>query len=78
MRHKAHAIKVSGTGNHKDEMEEKWSPADNEDSQKDSQGDGCFHAGSLVDGVVAWQSGDAFDVRTCQHEHVTVKGGHEC
>ncbi len=58
-------------------MEKERSPADDEDPQKDGQGDGCLHAGSLVDGVVARQGGDAFDVRSRQHEHVAVEGGHE-
>lgn len=78
MRHEAHAVQVSGAGDHKDEVEKEWSPADDEDPEKDGQCDGRLHAGSLVDGVVAGQGGDAFDMRTRQHEHVAIEGGHEC
>lgn len=53
MRHEAHAVEVSGTGDHEDEVEKERSPADDEDTQKDGQGDSRLHAGSLVDGVVA-------------------------
>lgn len=30
-----------------------------------------------MDGVVTWQGSDALDVRSGQHEHVTVERSHE-
>lgn len=75
--HEAHAVQVPRAGNHQDEVQEEGSPADDEDPQQDGQRDGPLHAGPLVDGVVAGQSGDALDVRARQHEHVAVEGGHD-
>lgn len=58
-------------------MEEEGSPADDEDPQQDGQRDGPLHAGTLVDGVVARQGGDALDVWTSQHKHMAIEGGHD-
>lgn len=77
VRHEAHAVEVPGARNHQDEVEEEGSPADDEDPQQDGQRDGSLHAGSLVDGVVAGEGGDALHVRARQHEHVAVEGGHD-
>ncbi len=77
MGHEAHTVEVPRTGDHQDQVEEEGSPADDEDPQQDGQRDGPLHAGPLVDGVVAGQGGDAFDMRTRQHEHVAVEGGHD-
>lgn len=75
--HEAHAVEVPWAGDHQNQVEEERGPADNEDAQQDGEGDGPLHAGPLVDGVVAGQSGDALDVRASQHEHVAVEGGHD-
>ncbi len=63
--HEAHAVEVPRTGDHQYQVEEERSPAHYEDPQQDGQCDGPLHAGALVDGVVARQGGDAFDMRTC-------------
>lgn len=34
MRHEARAVEVPGTGDHEDEVEKEWSPADDEDTQE--------------------------------------------
>lgn len=36
MRHEAHTVKVSRTGDHEDEVEKERSPADDEDAQENS------------------------------------------
>lgn len=77
VRHEAHAVEVPWAGDHEDEVQEEGSPADDEDPQQDGQGDGPLHASALVDGVASGQGGDALDVRTRQHEHVAVEGGHD-
>lgn len=51
--HEAHAVEVPWARNHQDQVEEEGSPADNEDPEQNGQRNGPFHAGSLVDGVVA-------------------------
>ena len=77
MGHEAHAVEVPRTGDHQDQVEKEGSPADDEDPKENGQRDGPLHAGPLVDGVVAGQSGDALDMRTRQHEHVAVKRSHD-
>lgn len=77
MGHEAHTVQVAWTGDHQDQMEEEGCPADNEDSQEDSECNGPFHAGPLVDGVVTRKSSNPLDMRTGQHKHVAVKGGHD-
>lgn len=57
--HEAHAVEVPWAGNHQDQVEEEGSPADNEDPEQNGQRNGPFHAGSLVDGVVAGQGSNA-------------------
>ena len=77
MGHEAHAVQVTGAGDHEDEVQEERRPAHDEDAQQDGERDGSLHAGPLVDGVVSRQGGDALDVRACQHEHVAVERCHE-
>lgn len=77
VRHEADAVEVPRAGDHEDEVQEKRSPADDEDPQQDCQRDGALHASPLVDGVASRQGGDALDMRTGQHEHVAVEGGHD-
>lgn len=60
--HEAHAVEVTWAGDHEDQVKEKRSPADDEDSQEDSECDGTLHAGALVDGVVSGQGSDTLDV----------------
>lgn len=60
--HEAYAVEVPWTRDHQDQVEKEGSPADDKDTQQDGQRDGPLHAGSLVDGVVAWQGCDALHV----------------
>lgn len=73
MRHEANAVEVLRAGDHQDEMEEEWSPANNEDAEKHSQSDGSLHAGSLMDRVVPRQSSYFLHVSTSQEEHMDVQ-----
>ena len=77
MGHEAHAVEVPRTGDHQDQVEEEGRPADDKYPQQDGQCDGPLHTGPLVDGVVAGQGSNALDMRTRQHEHVAVEGGHD-
>lgn len=77
MGHEAHAVEVPRTGDHQDQVEEEGRPAYDKYPQQDGQCDGPLHTGPLVDGVVAGQGSNALDVRTRQHEHVAVEGGHD-
>jgi len=69
------AVRVCGTGEDKDEVEEKRSPADDENSEQYGQSDGSLHASGLPVALMEGHDASGVDVR--QDEHVQVQNRRE-
>lgn len=65
------AERTGGASQDEDEMEEERSPAQNEDTEQNGEGDCPFHAGGLAPAFM--ERSDAPGVHMCQHEHVQVE-----
>jgi len=77
VRHEAHTVRIVGAGDVENEVQKKWGPAHNKNSNQYSESDGPFHVGPLANGASPWKNCYLLDMHSSHHEHVNIKGCHE-